>query len=83
MVSDEMVSSGEPVDAALDGAAPHVLLPVTGGSIGQGLAGGVGRGQVACPDRKVIALEADGSAMYYKRCRRCGRWRASGPMWWW
>ena len=38
-------------------------MPVTGGSIGQGLPVAVGAA-VACPDRKVIALEADGSAMY-------------------
>jgi acetolactate synthase-1/2/3 large subunit len=38
-------------------------LPVTGGSIGQGLPVAVGAA-VACPDRKVIALQADGSAMY-------------------
>jgi acetolactate synthase-1/2/3 large subunit len=36
---------------------------VTGGSIGQGLPVAVGAA-VACPNRKVIALEADGSAMY-------------------
>jgi acetolactate synthase-1/2/3 large subunit len=36
---------------------------VTGGSIGQGLPLAVGAA-VACPDRKVIALEADGSGMY-------------------
>lgn len=63
IVSDEMVSSGEPVNAALAHAAPHVLLPVTGGSIGQGLPVAVGAA-FACPDRKVVALEADGSAMY-------------------
>lgn len=34
-----------------------------GGSIGWGLAAAVGAA-VACPDRKVIALEGDGSAMY-------------------
>src|SRR5581483_3997536 len=44
-------------------AAPHDHLPVTGGSIGQGLPVAVGSA-VACPDRRVIALEADGSGMY-------------------
>jgi acetolactate synthase-1/2/3 large subunit len=38
-------------------------MPVTGGSIGQGLPVAVGAA-CACPDRKVVALEADGSAMY-------------------
>ena len=36
---------------------------MTGGSIGQGLPVAVGAA-LACPGRKVIALEADGSAMY-------------------
>ncbi|MBI4889904.1 MAG: acetolactate synthase large subunit [Acidobacteria bacterium] len=63
LVSDEMVSSGEPVNTALNHAAPHELLPVTGGSIGQGLPVAVGAA-LACPDRKVVALEADGSGMY-------------------
>lgn len=63
ILADEMVSSGEAVNARLAAAAPHDLLPVTGGSIGQGLPVAVGAA-VACPQRKVIALEADGSAMY-------------------
>jgi acetolactate synthase-1/2/3 large subunit len=63
IVADEMVSSGEAVNAWLARAAKHDLLPVTGGSIGQGLPVAVGAA-VACPDRYVIALEADGSAMY-------------------
>jgi acetolactate synthase-1/2/3 large subunit len=44
-------------------ANQHDFLPVTGGSIGQGLPLAVGAA-VACPDRKVVALEADGSGMY-------------------
>ena len=44
-------------------AAPHEWMPVTGGSIGQGLPVAAGAA-VGCPDRKVIALEADGSGMY-------------------
>ena len=45
------------------GAAPHDYLQITGGSIGIGppLATGAA---VACPDRKVVCLQADGSAMY-------------------
>ncbi len=63
IVSDEMVSSGEAVWAHLVRAAPHDHLPVTGGAIGQGLPVAVGAA-IACPDRKVVALEADGSGMY-------------------
>jgi acetolactate synthase-1/2/3 large subunit len=42
---------------------PHDWLFNTGGSIGLGLPLAVGAA-VACPDRKVICLEGDGSAMY-------------------
>jgi acetolactate synthase-1/2/3 large subunit len=63
VVVDEMVSSGEPVNRWLEQAARHDLLPVTGGSIGQGLPVAVGAA-VACPERRVVALEADGSGMY-------------------
>lgn len=63
ILSDEMVSSGEAVIAALTHAAPHDVLAVTGGSIGQGLPVALGAA-IACPERKVFALEGDGSGMY-------------------
>lgn len=63
IVSDEMVSSAARVLAHLEHAAPHDQIPITGGAIGQGLPAAVGAA-IACPDRKVLALEADGSAMY-------------------
>jgi len=63
LISEEMVSSGAPVLAQLAHAVPHEWMPVTGGSIGQGLPVALGAA-AACPDRKVIALEADGSGMY-------------------
>ncbi len=63
IVSDESVSSAEAIWPHLAGAAMHDHLPVTGGSIGQGLPVAVGAA-LACPFRKVVALEADGSAMY-------------------
>lgn len=63
IISDEMVSSGPPVLAALRGAKRFDYLPVTGGSIGQGMPVAVGAA-VACPDRKVVVLEGDGSGMY-------------------
>lgn len=63
IVSDEMITSGEPVNAWLLRAARHQLLPVTGGSIGQGLPVAVGAA-LASPGSKVLALEADGSGMY-------------------
>jgi acetolactate synthase-1/2/3 large subunit len=58
-----MISSGEAVNAWLLRAARHQLLPVTGGSIGQGLPVAVGAA-LASPGSKVLALEADGSGMY-------------------
>jgi acetolactate synthase-1/2/3 large subunit len=63
LISEELVSSSEPVVAHLAHAAQHERMPVTGGSIGQALPVAVGAA-IACPDRKVIALEADGSGMY-------------------
>jgi acetolactate synthase I/II/III large subunit len=44
-------------------AEPHDYLSLTGGSIGQGLPVATGAA-VACPDRKVVCLEGDGSGMY-------------------
>ena len=63
IVSDEAVSSSEPIWPSLAGARRHDHLPVTGGAIGQGLPVAMGAA-LACPGRKVVALEADGSAMY-------------------
>jgi acetolactate synthase-1/2/3 large subunit len=63
IVCDEAVSSGEPISACLDEAAPHDFLAVTGGAIGHGLPLALGAA-LACPDRKVVALEGDGSGMY-------------------
>lgn len=63
ILSDETVSSGDAVGPRLAAAAPHDHLPVTGGSIGQGLPVALGAA-LACPGRRVVALEADGSGMY-------------------
>lgn len=63
LIADEMVSSAGKILGHLQSAAPHEFMPVTGGSIGQGLPVAVGAA-IACPERKVVSLEADGSAMY-------------------
>lgn len=63
IVVDEAATSGMPLYAALAGARHHDLLTLTGGSIGFGLPAAIGAA-IACPDRKVICLEADGSALY-------------------
>ncbi|MCP9889385.1 acetolactate synthase large subunit [Cyanobium sp. ATX 6A2] len=44
-------------------AAPHTMLFSTGGAIGQGLPNALGAA-LACPDRRVIAFQADGSGLY-------------------
>jgi len=61
--SDETVSCSGQIWPHLAAAARHDHLPVTGGAIGQGLPVALGAA-LACPGRKVVALEADGSAMY-------------------
>jgi acetolactate synthase-1/2/3 large subunit len=63
IVSDEAVTSGLFMPGATAGAPPHDWLTLTGGAIGQGLPLATGAA-IACPRRPVIALEADGSAMY-------------------
>jgi acetolactate synthase I/II/III large subunit len=63
IVSDEANTSGLWLPGATAGAPPHDWLTLTGGAIGQGLPLATGAA-VACPGRRVIALEADGSAMY-------------------
>ncbi len=63
IVVDEAITARLPFYEASAGAPRHTLLGVTGGAIGQGLPCATGAA-VACPDRKVIAFEADGSALY-------------------
>ena len=63
IVSDEAATCGLPLFPATERAKRHDWLSLTGGSIGQGLPLAVGAA-VACPSRKVIALQADGSGMY-------------------
>ncbi|HUY64016.1 MAG TPA: acetolactate synthase large subunit [Acidimicrobiales bacterium] len=63
VVADEANTSGIFVPGATAGAAPHDWLCLTGGAIGMGLPLATGAA-VACPDRKVLCLEADGSALY-------------------
>lgn len=63
IISDEAITSAAALPASTAGAPKHDWLTLTGGAIGQGLPVAVGAA-IACPDRPVIALEADGSAMY-------------------
>ncbi len=63
IVVDESVSNARVTGPALASAAPHDMLQLTGGAIGIGPPMALGAA-VACKDRKVVNLEADGSAMY-------------------
>ncbi|MEM7177789.1 MAG: acetolactate synthase large subunit [Pseudomonadota bacterium] len=63
IIVDESITTGRGFHHATAGAAPHSWLNNRGGSIGLGMPMAVGAA-IACPDRKVIALEGDGSAMY-------------------
>src|SRR5438067_547626 len=63
IISDEANTSGLLLPGATAGAPRHDVLTLTGGAIGQGLPVAVGAA-IAAPDRPVIALQSDGSALY-------------------
>jgi acetolactate synthase I/II/III large subunit len=63
IVVDEANTSGLGLPTALACAARHTLLTLTGGAIGQGMPVATGAA-IAAPDRPVLNLEADGSALY-------------------
>jgi acetolactate synthase-1/2/3 large subunit len=63
VVVDEGNTSGLFVAGATAGSPRHDWLTLTGGAIGLGLPMATGAA-VAAPDRPVLCLEADGSAMY-------------------
>lgn len=61
---DEAATNGTAITEATKQAAAHDYLnPVNGGAIGGGLPMALGAA-IACPDRKVVHLQADGSGMY-------------------
>jgi acetolactate synthase I/II/III large subunit len=63
IVSVEGGTCGYPFVTASAQAEHHTILTNTGGAIGQGLPVALGAA-VACPERRVFALQSDGSAMY-------------------
>ena len=63
IVVDEALTSGVGLNELTSGAPRHDWLALTGGAIGDGLPMALGAA-VACPDRPVIGVQADGSAMY-------------------
>jgi acetolactate synthase-1/2/3 large subunit len=63
IVVDESNTSGLLLPQATAGAPAHDWLTLTGGAIGYGIPTAVGAA-IAAPDRPVLCLESDGSAMY-------------------
>jgi acetolactate synthase-1/2/3 large subunit len=63
IVVDEALTSGVGLNELTSGAPRHDWLSLTGGAIGDGLPMALGAA-IACPDRPVIGIQADGSAMY-------------------
>lgn len=63
IVVDESNTSGIVIPGLTSGAPRHDWLTLTGGAIGQGIPVATGAG-IAARGRRVISLEADGSAMY-------------------
>ncbi|MCV7053027.1 hypothetical protein H7H82_20950, partial [Mycobacterium heidelbergense] len=63
IVVDESNTSGLLLAQATAGAPAHDWLTLTGGAIGYGIPAAVGAA-LAAPDRPVLCLESDGSAMY-------------------
>ena len=61
--AEESLTAAQPLLACLAMARPHLHMPVTGGSIGQGLPLAVGAA-LAAPDRKVVCTHGDGGAAY-------------------
>lgn len=64
IVSDESVSYGRGFYQFTHAAPPHDWLHLTGGAIGDGLPVATGAAIGAGGQRRVISLQADGSAMY-------------------
>ncbi len=63
IVSAEGATLGFPFNALASQAERHTTIVLTGGAIGQGLPSAFGA-SVAAPDRKVVALQSDGSALF-------------------
>ncbi|OPY74666.1 MAG: putative acetolactate synthase large subunit IlvX [Syntrophorhabdus sp. PtaU1.Bin058] len=63
IIVDEGITSSFSYYDLSASAAPHTLLTITGGSIGYGMPCAIGAA-LACPDRPVINIQADGSALY-------------------
>jgi acetolactate synthase-1/2/3 large subunit len=63
IICDDSVTSGRSFFPATFNAAPHDWIQSTGGAIGHAFPCATGAA-IACPDRKVVCLQADGAGMY-------------------
>lgn len=63
VIINEAITSGAEIAPLTATAAPHDMLALTGGAIGDGLPMATGAA-IGAPGRKVIAMQADGSGMY-------------------
>jgi acetolactate synthase I/II/III large subunit len=63
IVCDDAITSGRSIFPATFNAPPHDWIQSTGGAIGHGFPCATGAA-VACPNRKVVCLQADGAGMY-------------------
>lgn len=63
IISEEAATTGRGLTQYLPGAAPHDMLYLMGGSIGQALPLATGAA-IAAPDRKLVTISGDGGAMY-------------------
>ena len=63
VVVDESNTAGVGIAGATAGAPAHDVLTLTGGAIGYGIPAAIGAA-IAVPDRPVVSLQADGSALY-------------------
>jgi acetolactate synthase-1/2/3 large subunit len=63
IIIDESVSFGRPFFNGLSSGPRHDWLQITGGAIGNGFPMATGAA-VACPGRRVIALQADGAGLF-------------------
>ncbi|MEM1231840.1 MAG: acetolactate synthase large subunit [Pseudomonadota bacterium] len=63
IVVNEAATGGFAIPAMTAQSAPHDWLDLTGGAIGMGIPAATGAA-IACPDRHVLNLQADGSGMY-------------------
>lgn len=63
IIADEAITTGRNFSKLTRASRPHDWLQNMGGSIGLCMPLSIGAA-VACPDRKVVSLESDGSGMY-------------------